>query len=73
MQSMIQVKDNDSVYQSTDTEVAVTDRVKAYRYGKTFVPFAKEDESVLKYQADACMKLIGFTNANNVPSIGSAN
>ncbi len=51
-----------------DQEIPSDQRVKGYKYGKTLVPFSKVDESVLKYEANSCMKVIGFTSAKNVPS-----
>jgi ATP-dependent DNA helicase 2 subunit 2 len=58
-------------YQSStepDSEVSATERVKGYRYGKTLVPFAQTDESLLKYTSTSCLKVIGFTSSKNVPS-----
>ncbi len=60
----------DRTYQSStdpDVEVPANERVKGYRYGKTLVPFAKFDESLLKYNSESCLKVIGFTHAKNVP------
>lgn len=50
-----------------DVEIPTDERVKGYKYGKTLVPFSKIDESALKYSADACMKIIGFTQSHTVP------
>jgi ATP-dependent DNA helicase 2 subunit 2 len=50
-----------------DTEVSIHERVKGYKYGKTLVPFSQVDEAVLKYEADKCLKLIGFTSVTNIP------
>lgn len=58
-------------YQSStdpDNEVGAAERVKGYRYGKTLVPFAQTDESLLKYTSNSCLKVIGFTASKNVPS-----
>eukprot|EP01117_Protostelium_nocturnum_P014755 TRINITY_DN5645_c0_g1_i1.p1 TRINITY_DN5645_c0_g1~~TRINITY_DN5645_c0_g1_i1.p1 ORF type:complete len:726 (-),score=197.55 TRINITY_DN5645_c0_g1_i1:67-2244(-) len=50
-----------------DHTVEEEEKIKGYKYGKTLVPFAKIDESKLKYEADRCLKVIGFTNSKNVP------
>lgn len=36
------------------------DKVKGYRYGREFVPISTYDESALKLQSDACVRLLGF-------------
>ena len=40
--------------------------MKAYKYGKSFIPFPKYDEKLMKYSAPKCMQLIGFTNNKSV-------
>eukprot|EP01119_Soliformovum_irregulare_P022025 TRINITY_DN7445_c0_g1_i3.p1 TRINITY_DN7445_c0_g1~~TRINITY_DN7445_c0_g1_i3.p1 ORF type:complete len:479 (+),score=143.12 TRINITY_DN7445_c0_g1_i3:105-1541(+) len=60
----------DTSYQSTtdpDREVPVEERIKGMTYGKTLVPFSKVDETVLKYESEACLKVIGFTSASKIP------
>ncbi|PRP79754.1 hypothetical protein PROFUN_12616 [Planoprotostelium fungivorum] len=58
-------------YSATDIDkemqVPAEERIKGYKYGKTLVPFAKVDESTMKYEADSCLKVIGFTSSKNVP------
>eukprot|EP00009_Paramoeba_aestuarina_P015167 CAMPEP_0201540286 /NCGR_PEP_ID=MMETSP0161_2-20130828/70863_1 /ASSEMBLY_ACC=CAM_ASM_000251 /TAXON_ID=180227 /ORGANISM="Neoparamoeba aestuarina, Strain SoJaBio B1-5/56/2" /LENGTH=499 /DNA_ID=CAMNT_0047947745 /DNA_START=1746 /DNA_END=3245 /DNA_ORIENTATION=- len=50
-----------------DLEIPKDQLVKAYRYGRTYVPFTPADEQMMKYEPDTCMKLIGFTKTGNVP------
>eukprot|EP01114_Cavostelium_apophysatum_P020328 TRINITY_DN6786_c0_g1_i1.p1 TRINITY_DN6786_c0_g1~~TRINITY_DN6786_c0_g1_i1.p1 ORF type:complete len:724 (+),score=198.04 TRINITY_DN6786_c0_g1_i1:75-2246(+) len=56
-----------SIVSEPDTEVGPDDRVKGYRYGRTIVPFSKIDEESLKYETDACLKVIGFTSNKSIP------
>jgi hypothetical protein len=44
-------------------EEEVKEKVRSYRYGKQLIPFLAIDESVLKWQAEKCLKLLGFTDA----------
>lgn len=41
--------------------------MKAYKYGKSLIPFPKYDEKLMKYSATKCMQLIGFTDSASVP------
>ncbi len=41
--------------------------MKAYKYGKSLIPFPKYDEKLMKYSATKCMQLIGFTDNKSVP------
>jgi len=50
-----------------DEEVPDDKQVKAYKYGKNFVPFNKVDESFLKGETEKCLKILGFTDRNAVP------
>ena len=50
-------------------EVAPEDRLKAYRYGKSLVPFNTADEAFLTYSApERQLVVLGFTHVSNVPS-----
>ena len=48
-------------------EIDAEDVIKAYFYGKQLVPIDKINEEVLKFNDDRCLKMLGFTNASNVP------
>jgi ATP-dependent DNA helicase 2 subunit 2 len=50
-----------------DEEVPEEKRVKAFRYGKNYVPFNQVDEKMLQYKASKGMQLLGFTDECNVP------
>ena len=50
-----------------DAEVAPDEAIKAYRYGKSYVPFTKIDEAALKQETERCLTLLGFTKADSVP------
>eukprot|EP01112_Ceratiomyxa_fruticulosa_P013430 TRINITY_DN3779_c0_g1_i1.p1 TRINITY_DN3779_c0_g1~~TRINITY_DN3779_c0_g1_i1.p1 ORF type:complete len:745 (+),score=163.09 TRINITY_DN3779_c0_g1_i1:333-2567(+) len=50
-----------------DTEILFQDLVKGFRYGKGVVPFTDIDEKGLKYTAEKCLKVIGFTDAKSIP------
>jgi ATP-dependent DNA helicase 2 subunit 2 len=50
-----------------DKELHSDELTKAYKYGKSLVPFAKFDEANLKWKADSCLKVIGFTERSRVP------
>lgn len=50
-----------------DNEVTEEYRIKAYRYGKDYIPFTFEDESNMKYVSEKEMKILGFTDKNNIP------
>lgn len=50
-----------------DVEVPDDKLVKAYRYGKSLIPFNTIDESSLKSSYDKCLKVLGFTEAAKVP------
>lgn len=59
----------DRAYRNVETlqDVAPEDRVKAYQYGREYVPFSAADEAAMKFTTDRCMKLLGFTSRKNVP------
>lgn len=48
------------------TEVEDEHVTKAYKYGKTLVPYSKIDEQSLKMQTERCMKVLGFTDRSNI-------
>eukprot|EP01132_Coremiostelium_polycephalum_P004803 gene4803-5989_t len=50
-----------------DNEIPSDELLKGYKYGKSLVPFSKIDEDALKYSADKCMNLIGFTDRDSIP------
>ena len=41
--------------------------LKGYKYGKSYIPFSKYDEKLMRYSASKCMQLIGFTDSRAVP------
>jgi ATP-dependent DNA helicase 2 subunit 2 len=44
-----------------------SDRVKAYKYGKAYVPFSQVDEKLLQYTCEPCLRILAFMDANQVP------
>eukprot|EP01006_Ploeotia_vitrea_P048337 TRINITY_DN67222_c3_g2_i1.p1 TRINITY_DN67222_c3_g2~~TRINITY_DN67222_c3_g2_i1.p1 ORF type:complete len:767 (+),score=83.61 TRINITY_DN67222_c3_g2_i1:52-2352(+) len=49
-----------------DEEVDPDKKIKAYQYGKSWVPFSKVDVEVLKFTSQRGMKLIGFASADKI-------
>lgn len=49
-----------------DNEVSEEYRIKAYRYGKDYIPFTIEDDLNMKYVSEKEMSILGFTNKNNI-------
>ena len=41
-------------------------KIKAFKYGKQFVPVAKMEEDLLKYTTAKCLKVLGFTDRKKV-------
>ncbi|XP_076456340.1 X-ray repair cross-complementing protein 5-like [Babylonia areolata] len=48
------------------TEVDRDDIVEGYCYGSDRVPMTAEDKESMKYQSEKCLKVLGFTKAENV-------
>ncbi|GFO44853.1 X-ray repair cross-complementing protein 5-like [Plakobranchus ocellatus] len=48
-----------------ETEVEKEDMVEGYRYGNTIVPMSEDDKDSMKYKAEKCLKVLGFTKAEN--------
>ncbi|CAL1541131.1 unnamed protein product [Lymnaea stagnalis] len=48
-----------------ETEVEKEDMVQGYRYGNTIVPMSEDDKDNMKYKAEKCLKVLGFTKADN--------
>ena len=46
---------------------SVLAQVKGYKYGRDRVPFSKVDEAVLKYEAEKCLKVMGFVPQTEIP------
>jgi ATP-dependent DNA helicase 2 subunit 2 len=44
-----------------------SDRVKAYKYGKSYVPFSQVDEKLLQYTSDPCLRVLAFMDSSQVP------
>lgn len=42
------------------------DIIKAFHYGKSVVPVSKDEEALVNLATDKAMKLIGFTNKENI-------
>jgi hypothetical protein len=64
--------ENEKIFYVNDdpdqTPVGDDKRIKAYNYGKSLVPFGKEDEEAFKCMEERCLKAIGFTDSYKVPS-----
>lgn len=62
---------NEKIYciQDDPDRIPISDdnRMKAYYYGKSLVPFGKEDELSFKCLEDRCFKAIGFTDSYRIP------
>jgi ATP-dependent DNA helicase 2 subunit 2 len=54
-------------FSETPDDLAEDQRVKAYKYGKTFIPFSSIDEKLLEYEAQPCFKLIAFIEHDKIP------
>ena len=52
--------------QQEDVEVDSKELIKAYRYGKTLVPFSLDDEEAMAYRAEKGMSIVGFFKAKKV-------
>ena len=50
-----------------DTEIDPSDRVKAFRYGKSVIPFNEVDEAQMKFQAHRSMEALGFVPIASIP------
>ncbi|BDA44905.1 X-ray repair cross-complementing protein 5 [Coccomyxa sp. Obi] len=50
-----------------DSFVPPEERVKAYKYGKQYVPVQPEDEAYLAYRPDRGISLMGFLDAASIP------
>jgi ATP-dependent DNA helicase 2 subunit 2 len=50
-----------------DKELEAAVRVKAYRYGKSVIPFTEVDEAQLKFQAERSMMALGFVPMSQIP------
>ncbi|GFS04275.1 X-ray repair cross-complementing protein 5-like [Elysia marginata] len=48
-----------------ETEVDREDMVEGYKYGNTIVPMSEDDKDNMKYKAEKCLKVLGFTKAEN--------
>jgi Ku70/Ku80 beta-barrel domain len=51
---------------AVDEEVPHDDLIHAYKYGKTLVPFAQDDEDAISLRTEKEMGIIGFTSMQNV-------
>eukprot|EP00026_Physarum_polycephalum_P002636 Phypoly_transcript_02644.p1 GENE.Phypoly_transcript_02644~~Phypoly_transcript_02644.p1 ORF type:complete len:733 (-),score=115.46 Phypoly_transcript_02644:534-2660(-) len=53
----------------SDPDLVISDEevLKGYKYGKSYIPFSKYDEKLMRYSASKCMQLIGFTDSHSVP------
>ena len=48
-----------------ETEVDKEDLVEGYRYGNTLVPMSSDDKDAMKYRAEKCLKVLGFTKIDH--------
>ncbi|XP_021378174.1 X-ray repair cross-complementing protein 5-like [Mizuhopecten yessoensis] len=49
-----------------ETEVDREDMIEGHRYGNTLVPMSEDDKANMKYKAEKCFKILGFTKPENV-------
>ncbi|KAL3890820.1 hypothetical protein ACJMK2_003097 [Sinanodonta woodiana] len=49
-----------------ETEVEKEDMVEGHRYGNTLVPMSEDDKENMKYKAEKCFKVLGFTKSENI-------
>ncbi|KAH9487958.1 X-ray repair cross-complementing protein 5 [Bulinus truncatus] len=49
-----------------ESEIEKEDMVQGYKYGNTIVPMSEDDLANMKYKAEKCLKVLGFTKAENV-------
>ncbi|KAF4692634.1 X-ray repair cross-complementing protein 5 [Perkinsus olseni] len=69
-QSSAPVKLDRAYYAVDDPDgeaIPADDRVKAYKYGTQYVPFAPSDEASLKYHSDKCLTMLGFARSDTIP------
>jgi ATP-dependent DNA helicase 2 subunit 2 len=66
-ESKVQIQRTFYSLDDPDEEVPEEKRVKAFRYGKNYVPFNQVDENMLQYKAEKGVQLLGFTDERNVP------
>ena len=57
------------LHDENETQVDKEHLTKAYRYGKSLVPFLKTDEANMKLQADKCLKVLAFVRSSKVMMI----
>lgn len=50
-----------------DKELDSSVRVKAYRYGKSVIPFTEVDEAQLKFQSERSLMALGFVPISQIP------
>ncbi|XP_060075599.1 X-ray repair cross-complementing protein 5-like isoform X2 [Ylistrum balloti] len=49
-----------------ETEIDKEDMIEGHRYGNTLVPMSEDDKANMKYKAEKCFKILGFTKPENV-------
>jgi ATP-dependent DNA helicase 2 subunit 2 len=54
------------LHDENETAVEKEHLTKAYRYGKTLVPFLKTDEANMKLQTEKCLKVLAFVRSSKV-------
>jgi len=54
-------------YDDPDNQVQQDKTVKAYKYGKNYVPFNIVNEKALKYKSEKGITVLGFTDEKNIP------
>ncbi|TPX69665.1 hypothetical protein SpCBS45565_g02344 [Spizellomyces sp. 'palustris'] len=50
-----------------DKSISKDDLVRAYRYGKSLVPFSSEDEEAMKLRTSKGMSILGFVKQSEIP------
>ncbi|XP_069105768.1 X-ray repair cross-complementing protein 5-like [Argopecten irradians] len=49
-----------------ETEIDREDMIEGHCYGNTLVPMSEDDKANMKYKAEKCFKILGFTKPENV-------
>ena len=49
-----------------DAAEQVTDKIKAFRYGKDTVPFDEDELALLKYESDRCLQVLAFVPSDAI-------
>ncbi|KAJ3043868.1 X-ray repair cross-complementing protein 5 [Rhizophlyctis rosea] len=64
---LVQPDTDDNAVADEGDEIDVEDTIKAYRYGKTLVPFSEEDEEAMKLHTEKGLAILGFVKMAKIP------